>query len=69
MPRAPKGQTLELSQEDNAELMQHCADRENAPKGWLGGVLLRYAMRNIDAAMDELEATARERRRKRQPKA
>lgn len=56
---------MAISAEDDEALERLCADRENVPKAWLGGVLLRYGMRNVEKAITELEKVAASRKRSR----
>jgi hypothetical protein len=65
MPRAKGAQTLELSADDNAELLALCADHDDAEKKWLGGVFLRYGMKYAQRAMAEQAGAAAQRTRKR----
>ena len=65
MPRAKGAQTLELSADDNGELLELCADNNNAEKKWLGGVYLRYGMKYSEKAMAEHTDAAGHRTRKR----
>jgi hypothetical protein len=65
MPRVRGAQTLELSADDNTELLALCADNNNAEKKWLGGVCLRYGMKYSEKAMAEHADAAGQRTRKR----
>ncbi len=65
MPRSKGGQTLELSEADNIELLALCADNNEAEKKWLGGVMLRYGMAHSKAALDMNSAASDQRTRKR----
>ena len=65
MPRVKGAQTLELTADDNAELLSLCADNNNAEKKWLGGVYLRYGMKHAAEAMAEQAAAASQRTRTR----
>ena len=47
--RKPGGKTLELSPDDDAALEALRAAYGNAPRGWFGGILLRYGMENVAA--------------------
>jgi hypothetical protein len=57
--------TLDLSFEDNEELLGLCRDHRGADKKWLGGVFLRYGMTHSKEAMEEHGAEAVERTRRR----
>ncbi len=65
MPRVKGAQTLELSADDNTELLALCADNNNAEKKWLGGVYLRYGMKHSEKAMAEQTDAAAQWTRKR----
>jgi hypothetical protein len=65
MARAKGGQTLELSAQDNAELLALCIDHGDAEKKWLGAVFLRYGMNHSEKAMAEDGAASLKRTRKR----
>jgi hypothetical protein len=64
MARPPGSTTFTISEDDDSELERLCNAYESAPKAWLGGVLLRYGMRNVEQAMTELQAEAVEKIRR-----
>jgi hypothetical protein len=52
MSRKPGGKTIELNPELNARFEAACKAR-GAKRGFLGGILLNYALKRIDPAIDE----------------
>lgn len=67
-PKRERLPTLDLSPDDNEELIALCDDQGKAEKKWLGGILLRYGMAHHEEAMAEHNAVAAQRTRKRREK-